>query len=106
MQALNCAESATTVTPQAAASGHTAQGGAQPMVAAQAPEASIASAAIRARLKRSASNPRATQPMAPAPTTSAVSAPAGQDAPCAAPREARNSPTQAQTAYSSHMWPR
>src|SRR4030095_2751774 len=83
-QAENCAESATTVAPQIAATNKSSKGIPQnrkPISRQQLPLIAIAHDVTTVRPMRSATNPAATQPTAPQPITrnEAPSAANGQD---------------------------
>src|SRR5205809_198061 len=106
----NCAESATTVTPQTSSSGIiTARGRAntKPTASAQAPDSVIAALVISVRPQRSAYLPPSQHPNAPLPTTANVtSAGAAPCAPRACSLAATNATSHVHIAYSSHIWPR
>ena len=96
MQAENCAESATTVSPQIKAmpSARIGQALAGPISKAQVPEASMQTPATLARFQRSAASPARMQPKAPAATTAKTHGPmAGLSS-----TAARNTPIQAHMA--------
>src|SRR2546425_1196101 len=83
----NCAESATTVTPQISSSGSSVHSGppnTMPTVSAQLPDSTIAQLVTQVRPTRSPYFPPSQQPIAPTPTTTKVTR-AGRPAPGASP---------------------
>src|SRR5712692_7674074 len=112
----NCAESATTLTPQISSRGsnaHSVPPNSMPTVSAQLPDSTIAQLVTQVRPSRSAYFPPNQLPTAPTPMTTNVTragspSPAAFPPPCPVPRRiaslaATNAAIQVHIAYSSHM---
>src|SRR2546430_3997767 len=106
----NCAESATTDTPQTSSTGSSSASvcpNTVPTARAQAPESASATLVTSVRPQRSAYFPPSQQPAAPLPTTANVTSaiePAGGDTPVrACSLAATNAAIQVHIAYNSHM---
>src|SRR5437868_5856687 len=104
MQAENCAESATTVAPQIAATVNSNAGlppKKNPMIKQQKPLMAIATDVTTVLPMRSARRPPETHPIAPAPKTKNVETPARRE--CSPRLAAIITGTHVHIAYNSHI---